>query len=181
MSLKIVGTLIFTPFSSFLTSVRTSELSVPPNLLGSAPGAASSDVTMACTGPRPSRMASEHPDNAAAHATAAAHVRYVVLDIGLVLLQPGDLGGDEDEELAALILGDVPLEQPPEQRQPVEPGRAVLRRLLAADVDAADHRRLAVAHQHLRDRALGIDRRDAVDLAAEVRRLVGDLDAHNHR
>ena len=62
-----------------------------------------------------------------------------------------------------LLSSDVPLEQPAEQRQPVEPWRPVLRRLLAADVDAADDRRLAVADQHLGDGALGVDGRDAVD------------------
>ena len=42
--------------------------------------------------------------------------------------------------------------------------------LLLADEDAADDRRRAVVDLHLRVRALRVDRRNAVDLAAEVRR-----------
>ena len=60
-SVKTVGTLILTPFSSLLTSVSTSEPRVPPNLVGSAPDAPSSGVTMASTGPWPWRTNSPHP------------------------------------------------------------------------------------------------------------------------
>src|SRR6266566_4515809 len=39
---------------------------------------------------------------------------------------------------------------------------------LAAHVNAADHRRVAVTDQHLGDRALRIDRRDVLDRLAEI-------------
>src|SRR5688572_1281083 len=95
-------------------------------------------------------------------------------------LQPHDLWCDEDEQLAALIREFVALEQPAEQRQPMQGRRAVLARLLTAHVDAADDGRLAAADQHLRERALRVDRRDAVDRAAEVGRRVLHGDAHDH-
>ena len=47
-----------------------------------------------------------------------------------------------------------------------EPGVRSLRVLLLARVDAADDRRLAVVDEHGRDGALGVDRRNAVDLRA---------------
>src|SRR5688500_1188333 len=82
-------------------------------------------------------------------------------------LQPHDLRCEEDEQLAALIRELIAAEQPAKQRHPVQGRRAVLARLLAADVDATDDGRLAAAHQYLRQRALRVDRRDAVDRAAE--------------
>ena len=59
----------------------------------------------------------------------------------------------------------IAFEQRAEQRQPVQRRRAVLTRLLAADVDAADDRRSVAAHQDLRQGAPRVDRRDAVDRA----------------
>src|SRR5204862_2296208 len=55
---------------------------------------------------------------------------------------------DENQQLAALIRHRLSLEQPAQQRELVQPRRSVIRRLLVADVDAADYRRLAVADEN---------------------------------
>ena len=81
------------------------------------------------------------------------------------LLQPLNLGGDENQQLAAFVADVIALEQPAEQRDSVKPWGPILRRLLAAHVDPADDRRLAVAHQHTRVRAPRVDGRDVVYLA----------------
>ena len=52
--------------------------------------------------------------------------------------------------------------------------------LLLADEDAADDRRRAVVDLHLGVGALRVDRRNAVDLTAEVGRRVLDRDLHDH-
>ena len=66
---------------------------------------------------------------------------------------------DEDQQFAARIGHRVALEQPAEQRNPVQhraSGRSV--DLLLADEDAADDRRGAVVDLHLGDGALRVDR-----------------------
>src|SRR5206468_3069856 len=72
---------------------------------------------------------------------------------------------DEDQQLGALIVDRVAPEQPAQQRNPAEPGRLIRRRLLLAHVNATDHGRLPVGHEHLRVGALRVDRRNVVDSA----------------
>ena len=87
---------------------------------------------------------------------------------------------DEDQQLAARIGQRVAPEQPAEQRNAMQHRGAVVGRLLLADEDAADDRRRAVVDLHPGHRALRVDRRNAVDLSAEVRRRVLDRDVHDH-
>src|SRR5207302_8457700 len=55
-----------------------------------------------------------------------------------------DFRRDENEQLRALLVERVALEQPAEQGDAADAWRPIVRRLLLADVDAADDRRLAV-------------------------------------
>src|SRR5262249_13043415 len=115
------------------------------------------------TGARPCRTRSPQlTESVTAPAIASSLANFAVT---VVLLQPQNLGGDEYQEFATLVRELVALEQPSKQRQAIEAGGPTLRRLLAADVDATDHRRLAAADEHLRQGTLRVDRRDAVDRA----------------
>src|SRR5262249_54192019 len=174
-SLKIVERL--------LTTVRTSDAIVLPNAPGAAPEAPSSATITSCEGERLSCTSSPHTVTLTA-AAATASIPTIVLPIThsrSLLLEPHDPGREEDQQLPALVGDAVSLEQPAEQRDPVETRRPLLIRLFAAHVDAADDGRVAVAHEHLRDGALRVDRRDVVDRPAEVGRRVLDRDAHDHR
>ena len=73
----------------------------------------------------------------------------------------------------------VRLKSQPSSGMRLSARRPVHVRALGCLQDAADDRRHAVAHLHLRVGALRVDRRVAVDGAAEVRRAVLEHDAHD--
>src|SRR6266542_852900 len=119
----------------------------------------------------------------AASAMRAPHtalVRFSVVFRSMVLPSQNPRR-DEDQQFAARVRQRIALEQPLENRQPVQHGRAVVRAGFRADEDAADDRRRAVIHLHGRESALCVDRRDAADFPAEVRRRVFKRDVHDHR
>src|SRR5687767_2898434 len=180
---KIVGHgLSFEQPPPSVTIVSTSEWTTVPTSSGSAPDAPWSDMITSRAGDLPSRTNSPQPAIAADTATTPDSVNNFASFAVTVTspLQPHDLRRNEDEQLAALIRELIAFEQPAKQRQPVQRWRPVLTRLLATDVNAADDRRLAAAHQYLRQCALRVDRRDAVDGAAEVGRRVLHRDSHDH-
>src|SRR5262245_22455355 len=88
--------------------------------------------------------------------------------------------GDEDQQLAALVLHAIALEQPAEERKTMQTRSPFRRGLLLAHEDAADDSRRTVIDLHLRVGALRVDGWNAVDLTAEVRRGVLDSDSHDH-
>src|SRR5262245_13505984 len=83
-------------------------------------------------------------------------------------LSSDDSRSDEDDELLALIARVRALEEPTQKRNLADTRRLVEVRRLGRLQDAADGRRDAVGHLHLRFGALRVDRRVAVDRAAEV-------------
>src|SRR5262245_33296860 len=128
------------------------------------PWAACSRSITSMTGALPWRTTSPHEVEAA---TIAASPR-ILVTLRIQLLALDDSRRDEDQQLGALIVNRVAFEQPAEERDLAQPGRAVVRRLLLAGEDAADDRGLPVADQHLRGRGLRVDRGDAADLTAEI-------------
>src|SRR2546427_6259905 len=79
-----------------------------------------------------------------------------------------DLGRDEDQQLLTRVVDAIALEQPAENGHAAQSRGPIVCGLFLTDVNAANHGRLAVADEDRRVCALGVDRRDAVDRAAEV-------------
>src|SRR4051812_34669749 len=105
--------------------------------------------------PCPVRTASLHEDTAAAAASAMSSLarpphtalrRAFMFEVSACIasLSSENPGSDEDQQLAAGVGQRVALEQPLEDRHPVEIGRAIVRGLFLTDEDAADDRRRAV-------------------------------------
>src|SRR4030095_10838086 len=101
------------------------------------PADAWSESMTSMTGALPWRTTSPHEIDAAKAATSPR--RCEVLRIQLLALD--DSRRDEDQELGALIVDGVALEQPTEQRDLAQPGRPIVRRLLLAGGDRAGDRR----------------------------------------
>src|SRR5690349_18550249 len=72
--------------------------------------------------------------------------------------QTDDPWGNEDQQFFVGVVAAVVLEQRAQDRHVGEPRHAVLALVARHLVDAADHRRSAVAHDHLRLGFLGVDR-----------------------
>src|SRR6516162_8827095 len=112
---------------------------------------------MRYTGDRPCRTTSPHD----APATAAKARRMIgVLKRVIACSSPDDAWCDEDQQLRALIVDPVALEQPAEKRNLAQTWRPIGLVLQTVGIHAADHGRLAVAHEQRRDGALRVDRRD---------------------
>src|SRR5687768_7448340 len=94
----------------------------PPRLRGSAAG----------------RRAGRAPDPGPQNAKSGPRGPLFVVAAGR-RLESRDFRRDEDQQLTVLIADRVTLEQPSKQRQPAEARCPVLRGLLAALVDAANH------------------------------------------
>ncbi len=133
-SLKMVGTLTACPSTVCSTSVCTSDNRNPPVVVGSVPGAASSESMH-----EHRRRTSQPGDVSARHQsqqqTASAAVPALPIEPlrayrrHLPCLCPSDLDDsrrDENQQLAALLGELLPLEQPAEQRNLVKPRRAVV-------------------------------------------------------
>src|SRR6266550_3079085 len=157
----------------------TSESRVPVNTEGgpALPDPASRTVMMSCEGEGP-WFAWPHP---AITSVESAASRPSVFDffVTVALLEGKNPRRNENQQLAAVVVHAVTPEQPAKQRDPRQARRGVLVGLFAADIDAADHRRVAVADEHLGDRALRVDRGNVVDGLAEVGRRVLQRDAHD--
>src|SRR5262249_31606447 len=180
MSLKTVGHgFVALHGAGEVTFVMTAESKVPPNWVGLLPGAACRLAITRNTADLSLRTTSPHEAVAVMSAANPRNLRaFRILRI-LSSSAFDNLRRNEDEQLGALIVQRVPLEQPAKQRHPAEPRRTIVRHLLLTDVDAPDHRCLAVADQHCRVRALCVDGRNAVDRAAEVRLRVLQRDLHD--
>src|SRR5687767_1642011 len=161
MSLKMVGTWTVTPLTSASTSLRTSDSSglakFPP-----PPSEPCSDSSTSNTGPRPVRSISLPHDQLERRQAAATSGR-ITLDkrcrLVMMSLLPNP-GRDEDQELGVVLVPGIGLEQPAEERNAMQERRPHRRLAFELGEDAADHRGVAIGHQHRGHRALRIDRRN---------------------
>src|SRR5512147_2812801 len=132
----------------------TSDSRLVWNVLWSAPLAASSSVTIRYEGAVPWRVRSpQELEKTISVRSPASRIRapHTALVIALALQ---DARRDEDQQLAAFVGSRVLLEQPANQRNPMQAGGALVRGLLAAHEDPADDRRRPVVDLDLGHRAL---------------------------
>src|SRR4051794_35218791 len=148
LSPKIVGHgLVGEQVPPLVTIVSTSETRFddPVPLALGPPRVAVTEFTTSITGARLLRTTSPQETVDATSATAArTGLTIRILFIGILPLPFDDARRDEDQQLAAAIEGVVTLEQPVQQWNAAEPGRAIRLILLVAQVDAADDGRLTV-------------------------------------
>src|SRR5262245_39731350 len=123
-------------------------------------------------GERPSRTVSLQPLTPrpkAATVTAPAICRRWRLNIGCSVALPlDDSRRDEDQQLVVLVVREIVLEQPAQERHLVQHGRPAFTRLLRAEINSADDRGLPVTDEHRGVGALCVDGRNAVDASPEI-------------
>src|SRR5687767_15390471 len=113
---------------------------------------------MRMTGARPVRSNSLPHDAVEIRHTAATSGR-ITLDkicrVDMMSLLPNP-GRDEDQELGIILVPGVGPEQPAKQWNPMQERRPSLRLAFELGEDTADHRGVAVGHEHGGDRALRV-------------------------
>src|SRR6187397_515121 len=111
------------------------------------------DVAVSSTSPRITACAMRPPHTAFRRLSFGN--RHSTFDIRLPSLNPRR---NEDEQLATGVAQRVALEEPLQDRHPMEVRRAIVVGLLITDEDAADDGGRAVVHLDGRPRALGVNR-----------------------
>src|SRR5436309_11741760 len=142
-----------------MTFVITSEISVLAGVPAvAAPRTPRRESTTRYEGARPLRTTSPHDVAVAPRATNARNRFRFRMEV-MAASAPDDSRRDEDEQLRTGVVHGVAPEQPSEQRNPADARRPIGLVLLVGHVDAAYHRRRAIAHQHAGVGALRVDRR----------------------